>query len=322
MRQFTRSFVDECLNLGRDFAGRGGPMLKKKRALRLVNQPFYRYWQALYLCFYSPRLYIDVAKRWHGLGLCYALFVLSIFLIPISTKYTLRFYDYVYHDFFEPFTRVPAIKIEHGRASFDIKMPYYIKNKQGKILIVLDTTGDIKQFNRTNYPDLIALFTNKDCYFRDPVSTFIRHNQKVTYENTLETLSFSQLPDGQFDLGHWIAHQTDLMRIIYALLFSIYPFFVWTSWGIIVTLILALTFVGQVTSYLLFRFKLSFKVACRLMMVASTPAMFIFFILKMFALTYSGINLYCTLIAYTYFCFAALAVRRDSYKLLHVSSGI
>ena len=58
--------------------------LKIKNKLKLIDAPVYRYWDALYMSFYSRRLYVDVGKRWRGLGItlssiCYGCIIYSIY---------------------------------------------------------------------------------------------------------------------------------------------------------------------------------------------------------------------------------------------------
>lgn len=291
-------------------------MVKFKKTLRLVDARFYPYWQAFYLSLYSPRLYIDVAKRWKGFGFLYMLLLLSIVSIPLSIQYIQRFNQYAYTDFIEPFLRVPPLHIHHGKAIFDLKMPYAIKNKQGKVLILIDEEGSIKSFN-TIYPDLIALITAHHCYFRQPISPFLTEKQSSSPEQTIETLSFDKLPEGEFDLADWLKH-SGLILFKNSMLVGIYPFIVSSFFGLILTLMLMLALMGQLTSYTVFRFKLGFKPACRLMAVASTLSMYIFFTLKTLGYKTSGMSFYCSLMAYIYFCFAVLVVRRESQKLVHV----
>ncbi len=73
-------------------------MAKKKK----TNH--YSYWQALWLSFYSPSIYIDAAKRWSGIGGMYLLLVAFILSAPIA----FQFIQHTRHFFSESLE--PAIK--------------------------------------------------------------------------------------------------------------------------------------------------------------------------------------------------------------------
>lgn len=291
-------------------------MLKHQKKLRLIDARFYQYWQAFYLSLYSPRLYIDIAKRWKGFGFLYIFFLLSVVSIPLSLQYMQRFNQYAYTDFIEPFMHVPPMHIHQGRAIFHVKMPYTVQNDQGKVMILIDKNGSMRSFN-TVYPDLIALITEQACYFRQPVSPFFIERQSFVSEQRIETLSFDKLPDGMFDLADWLKH-SGLILLKNSMLVGIYPFIVSSFFGLIITLMLMLALVGQLTSYTIFRFRLGFKPACRLMAVASTFSIYAFFLIKTFGYKTSGMSIYCSLMAYVYFCFAVLVVRRESQHLVTV----
>ncbi len=291
-------------------------MRKPQKKLRLVDARFYHYWQAFYLSLYSPRLYIDVAKRWKGFGFLYVLFLLSVVSIPLSIQYIQRFNQYTYNDFIEPFMHVPPIYIHQGKAIIHEKVPSIIENKQGKVLILIDKNGSMKNFN-TVYPDLIALITTHACYFRQPTSPFFIGRQSFMEEQVIETLPFENLPDGKFDLANWLKH-SGLILLKNVMLVGIYPFIVSSFFGLIISLMLVLALVGQLTSYTIFRFRLGFMPACRLMAVASTFSIYAFFALKTLGYKTTGMSFYCSLMAYIYFCFAVLVVRRESQNLVHV----
>lgn len=292
----------------------------KQQALRLVDQRFFRYWQAFYLAFYSHKLYIDVAKRWRGTGAFYLLLLLALLAIPFSIQNMLRFQQYTYNDFIKPFLQIPPIQIQQGKAVFDLPMPYFIKNQQNQVVVIIDTTGKVTDFS-DEYPDLIGLLTEKNIYFREPISPFLKENPHyqsiILPPMKVETFAFNQLQDGRFDLKKWILH-SGLILIKNSLIVSIYPFIVLSFFGLILTMILALAVMGQISAYAIFRFKLNYMAACRLMMVASTSSISIFFFLKTFDYNISSMSLCCTLLSYAYFCYGVWVVKQNSQALVHV----
>lgn len=58
-------------------------MSEQNKVLRKVDAPFYNYWQAIVLSFFSSRLYVDVGKRWKGLGFRYLLLIVFCFLFHL-----------------------------------------------------------------------------------------------------------------------------------------------------------------------------------------------------------------------------------------------
>ena len=59
---------------------------KADKALKDIGSPCYRYWQALYLSFYCGRLYVDIGKRWKGLGIGYLFLLVCFAIIPLNLR--------------------------------------------------------------------------------------------------------------------------------------------------------------------------------------------------------------------------------------------
>src|SRR5476651_2545843 len=59
---------------------------KEKNKLKLIDAPVYGYWKALYMSFYSRRLYVDIGKRWHGFGLVYLLLAIAVLSLPFALR--------------------------------------------------------------------------------------------------------------------------------------------------------------------------------------------------------------------------------------------
>lgn len=292
-------------------------MTKNKTKLGLIDARIYKYWQALYMSFYSRRLYVDVAKRWKGFGLMYCLLLMTVASIPFAVKSVIDFNQYVGSDFIKPVSEIPPFKIVHGKAVFEENMPFIIKNSLAQDVVVIDTTGKINSMNE-KYPDLIMLITADKYYFRAPKLRFLKDdlkNQRYFDTQRIESFDFSNIESGVFDAKAWIK-DSNLMRLKNGLLAFIYPFLVSAFFGIFVTFLLVLSMMGQLVSYTIFKYKLKFKPACRIMMVSSSVGLSLFLCLKATQYNTNLMNCMCILLIIGYFCFAVLSVRRESRELV------
>jgi len=121
--------------------------MKKTHELRVIDTPIYKYWQAFGLAFYSSSLYIDVIRRWRGLGFVYLLLLIMVTAIPITLRATIAFEQYFDEQIVLPFKLLPKFMIQNGEVIFDKPMPYQIKSKSGTVIGVVDTTGAVTRFN-------------------------------------------------------------------------------------------------------------------------------------------------------------------------------
>ena len=292
-------------------------MANTTKTLNPISSRLYREWHALFLSWYSRRFYIDVVKRWRGFCLKYMFLLLAIVSLPLAIKYTILLNEYTYNDLLEPFLRLPVMEVHQGKAQFVGSMPYVVKDKQGRVRILIDPHGSVDQFN-SQYPHLVALFTERACYFREPASPFELNGFKGPLEldsHLIDTFSFATLPDGQLSLSDWLKN-SGILAIKNSLLMGVYPTIISGFWGFIMTLMVVLTLLGQAASLIIFRYRLRFKPAFRMMVVASTCSMMLFFILNLLGYHAKLIHLTCSLISLTYFCFGVHAVKSDSRNVV------
>ncbi|MDP3704512.1 MAG: DUF1189 family protein [Legionellaceae bacterium] len=294
-------------------------MFKRKQKMRLIDARVYRYWQALYLSLYSRRLYVDVAKRWKGLGLMYCLLLMVIAAIPLSVRSIIDFNQYIGTDLIQPLSEVPTFNIKDGKVIFEGKMPYYVKNNEGQEVVIIDTTGQITHITY-KYPKLVMLVTSDHYYFRAPKLRFLKDDKtnRIEYEiQKIQSYSMKHIKNGVFDAKTWI-ETSDLLSIKNGLLLFVYPFLVSSMFGIFATILIVLAMMGQVASYTIFKYKLKFKPACRIMMVSSSVGTSLFLCFKAAQLNSSLMNSICVMIVFAYFSFAVLSVKRESKQLVHI----
>ncbi|HEL8434089.1 TPA: hypothetical protein U0D75_002421, partial [Legionella pneumophila] len=85
---------------------------KEKNKLKPIDAPIYSYWQALYMSFYSKRLFVDVGKRWRGIGLIYLLLVVAICSIPFSIRIASDFNKTFNQQIIQPLLQLPTVYVQ------------------------------------------------------------------------------------------------------------------------------------------------------------------------------------------------------------------
>lgn len=289
-------------------------MAKKSHALRAVDAPLYRYRQALYLSFYSSRLYVDVVKRWRGFGICYVLLLIAVVSIPLSVRMIYGFNQYFNEQMLSPIKQLPRLLVQNGEVTFDKPMPYLIKNKSGAVVAMVDTTGKVKDMHDPMYPDLTMLITKNKIYFRSPPLHFQSATSDMNrhvYEQALEKDA------NEVFVGEEWVQSSGIFRVKYLTEVMVYPCVTMFLFSFYAGFLFMLALLGQVFARAIFKVKLYFQDACRLMAVASTPLIIVFFI--MMTMRWQGLGIgyvYVALVA-TYFSYGVLAVRRESKRMVH-----
>lgn len=293
-------------------------MLRRKQKLGKIDSPLYKYWQALYLSLYSSKLYVDVAKRWRGLGGKYLAFSLLIICIPLAIKTTISMNDQIKNSLFEPIYLVPKFKVIDGEVKFSKKMPYFIKNHEGKVVVIIDTTGVINEI-KEDYPDLLLLINKSKIYFKFPKLLFLKNNLKNAdfYNNQeVDIQDLSAVTEEEFK-GATFIQESGLIKIKNYFLTIVYPVIVFGTFGMLMTVVLAFAMMGQLFSSSIFHYKINYKQSSRLAVIATSIAVAIYINLKAFNIYSSKLNFLCIVIAFMYFSYGVLAVKRDSKHLVH-----
>ncbi|OGV30955.1 MAG: hypothetical protein A3E88_00825 [Legionellales bacterium RIFCSPHIGHO2_12_FULL_35_11] len=296
-------------------------MFNRKKAtnnLATFDLRRYKYWQAIFLSFYSRKLYIDVAKRWRGIGLTYCLTLLIFACIPLGIKYMLNFEQYIWKDLIEPMSKIPEIIVENGEVIFKQNKPYFIKNQKGNDVIIIDTTDQIKEIT-DEYPDLFMLIRKKQYFFRDPRVEFLKdneRNQEFYNKREIFTYSYEGFKNEKFIGKEWVK-EVGLNKVKNAILIFVYPLLVSCIYGVLITIMIVFAMMGQVASITIFKHKLKFTQACRVMFVSSTFGTVIFLMLRTLGFHSMKINFMCMIFIFIYFSYAILCIRKDGRQLVH-----
>jgi hypothetical protein len=274
-----------------------------------------QYSKALYTSFYSSILYADVVKRWQGSGMGYLLFLIILGAIPFSGRVIVEFNDFFKEEIVFPINALPLLPIKNGEIIYNQPMPYLIKNNKGEVVSIIDTTGTVSEMNRA-YPQLSVLITKNKMYFRPPGYKQFLGMTKVTIGNPIYTRTFDKRLNGLLSGTEWIqstgiARLNTLMQI---LVFPCVSLFYFVIFGVILLLLSSLM---QLYSDIFFNLKLPFKASYRLLAVASTPTLLLFFFMRYANFAVSGMGLVYGVLFLSYVSYGLCAVKRLTLDFSH-----
>jgi hypothetical protein len=294
----------------------GGGMSKKKnnKELRKIAQPHYNYWQALYKSLYSGKLYIDVAKRWKGLGILYVFLLLALVAIPFSVRIIFDFQRYFYKEIIYPLEHLPRLDIQKGQVKFDKPTPYFIKNEKGKVIVIIDTSGEINSIDKKKYPSLSILVTKSELHvsIKQPQLFFSVDRSAMA---TDFKQSFSKDDNEVFVGKDWVK-RSGMFNVKWIPVFLVYPILLMLFLVIYFSLFLMLAFLGQVFAKVFFDMKIHYKEACRIFSVAATAQIYLFFIMMTLGFLFKGLGLVYVAIMTAYFSYALVSIKRGSRKMV------
>ena len=208
-----------------------------------------------YMSFYSRELYCEVGLVWKGPGFLYLFLLLAIvwLLHMPGIKSGL---DKFFEEGARPMIKqLPEITIKEGVVSIKEAQPYYIKDGEGNIAAVIDTTGRFTSLDDT------------------PAHLLLTKTQLIIKKNEKETREYDLSEAGEFTLtsetvGGWLnTAKLVLPPIIYicALLGS----FVWRMIQALIYALLGLAMAAGL------ELKIEYEALIRLAVVAVTPAIII-----------------------------------------------
>lgn len=290
-----------------------------KQGVKPINQPDYTYWQALYLAFFSPRLYIDVVKRWRGFGMLYFLMLMLIISVPWSIHYTAYLSQYIDDEIIFPFEHMPSLMIQNGQASIDNVVPYIVKTKSNKPAIEINTSSDSKEVSPGN-PTVFFLITKNALYFRMP------SNPAFATPATMATgsaESFQHLTEHHFEKNDnfvfsgrdWVETSGILSVKTYGFAI-VFPIVFGMFWGIYFITSIVLASMGRIISIVVLKYQIRFVDSFRLIWVASTAPIALVNLVLYFGYQLRGLGWYYIILVIIYFSLAILSVKRESQSLV------
>ena len=294
-------------------------MKNNKTNLNALDRRIYTYWQALYLAFFSSRLYIDVGKRWRGLGLTYFLLVIAIASIPLSIVSIMKFNAYYQDQIVDPIKKVPSFGIESGKLYFPYFMPYLIKTKQDNVVVIIDDKLNLTEIN-AQYPQWMIFITSDRLYIRLPHLSFLPGDVASQLARTdgrdVKMQSFSEIRNDNFNGEYWVEH-TNMDSMKRYMMLSIYPCITSLLFTFFGTFLVVLAILGKAFSYTILKFKIGFKQAYRLLVVSSGCGISLFIMSLSFG-RLPGLGFYLMVVIILYFYYAVLSLKRESKSLVRV----
>jgi hypothetical protein len=292
-------------------------MKKKQQLPKQINTPNYSYWQALYMAFYSRRLYVDIVKRWPGFGCFYFLLLISIASIPISIRFIIDFNQYFNEQLIMPIKKIPPLYIHNGIIVFNKAMPYVIKDNMGEVVGLIDTRDESLQFD-SRYPNLAMIITKDTLYFK--MRTFSSFLKGLIPTGVEEEIVAEKLDEGVSEVfvpETWLK-ASGVLRLKWITDIMIYPLFVAFFFGLYFTVLLAITMLAQTVAWLIFKCRLTFKETARLLMVSSSPHVMALLSLLSVNALFPGAGLLCFVLGVVYFSYGVLSFRRESRSMVRV----
>lgn len=285
-------------------------MVQKNKAVRPIDAPLFKVWHALYLSFYSIRLYVDVVKRWRGFGFVYIQVLLAILCLPLSIKVALQFNQFYQDWVIAPTIQTPTLMIQNGQLVFDKPMPYLIKNKFNKVVAIVDTAANQSQFSAA-YPYLVLLITKDAILYRVPTPRLFSNNPMPEFTSHPIRQAFSKEMNELFNPKAWF-ESSHIELIVNAMLFLLYPIMIAVLFGFYIVFHLAITMLAQLVSKVFFHFPMTYKQNSRLLAVSATPALVLFFIFFTLGQGFYGFPIVIIALMSAYFSYATLSVKRES----------
>lgn len=280
-------------------------MLKLPGRKKKLHQPeiknVYSYFQAIYMSFYSSDLYADVGLRWKGFSIFYLVLVCCIASIPLVAK------EYIvqkqnFDDKLIPLVKkIPPLKIIKGKISVDVPLPYTI-NEVGT-----DTPYIIIKEKVT--PEFIDSTPAKIIVSKDAIYS------KVLVSDKPQKNEFSDKDTGIITPEQLIVLYS---KIKFYLLFLLYPIISMIAFGTSVVSLLVLSYLMCFFCKVVLRFSVKFQVSARLMFVASTPQLFLFFIAYALNLTGYTVSLLLFTVLMLYYFFGLRSFKMNMKQMVVV----
>src|SRR3990167_8413303 len=105
----------------------------------------YNIFEAIYLSFFSPALYRNVAKNWGGKAILYLLFIVALSWIVFTIQVQLGISSLYKSNSNQIAAQVPVLTIKNGIINTPENRPYLVYTPENKALLaVIDTSGQYK----------------------------------------------------------------------------------------------------------------------------------------------------------------------------------
>lgn len=284
---------------------------EKSTAMRDIDAPHYRYWQALYHSFFNNKLYVDVGKRWKGLSLLYLLLLMFIVTIPVAVHVMRSFNYYYYEQLLMPLKRLPPVYIQNGQVYLNEPMPYLVKNDEGQVVAIVDTTGTVTSMDK-KYPQLAVLITRDKLIYRTPSPPQLFRTVTAPSAPINEQI-FDKDMNQVFEGPLWV--NSTMVKVLMILVdVLIYPTIAVLFLVIYLILLFVFSLMAQLAAKVLLKMDLTYGQAFRLLMVSTTPQITVLMLTVYWI--FPGRSFVLIGLTLAYFVFAVLSLKRESHRLV------
>jgi Protein of unknown function (DUF1189) len=242
--------------------------------------------RAFILSFYSRDLYREVAKKWKGPGLVYLAVLLVLCWAAQMLKMQTGITHFVKQDGAVFVHQVPDITISDGRVSTNVETPYYIKDRNGTVVAIIDLTGQYTSLKDTSAK---LLLTRNHLMFRN--------NGRIRSTDLKDVKSFHM---DQARAEKWLHFVRTWVTIIFFLIALVFSFIYRTIQALIYALI------GMLFASIM-KVKLDYLTLMRLAIVAVTPAVIVDTVHGLWNIHTPLWSLVCFVIAMAYLAFGIKA---------------
>jgi hypothetical protein len=288
----------------------------QKKQKKIKKTAHYGFLQAMFMSFFSRQIYIDVVRRWRGFGLLYLFVMLSVLILPYAVQMMMVYQESVDQKLILPLKKLPPISVREGSVYFHSPMPYLIKNEQDQVIAVIDTEGTVTKLPSYLYPDATVLVTKHALHLLEmnlPMANFLKPSHASHVKEMVSPFaineSFNFFGQDWLDSSYFeITTKLLAVFIYFALLMVLY--------SLCFTLLFSTTLLGQSVARFVFKVQLTFKETARLMVIAATPEVAVYFTLLTFnQVNFGGGMFYISFLA-IFFSLGVLAYRQDNRAMI------
>lgn len=248
----------------------------------------YNVFQAIFMSFYSRKLYRDVAANWGGKAFLYLLLLLALSWILLTYQLQVGLNHFFEKDTDQIINQIPIVVLKDGKISTPEKHPYFIKAPNSNVnLAVIDTTGQYTTLEKANAHVLITETeaisqpkTDETRIYKFPTKLNLTIDPQVIKSNIQEYIGFAWIFIFLISLI-----SSYIYRIIQALIYAI---------------------IGKILAAI-FLVRLSYWQIVQIAMVAITPVVILATIFDFFVIIFPHQLLFYFILAMIYLIYGLIA---------------
>ena len=279
-------------------------LIKKSNAQATTKK--YNFTQALYLAWFSGDFYYDVYLNWRKHMLFFLFGICFVICIPMDFKIQKIVNNFAKDEIFFPLKNMPKLLIEDGKLVEPKDKQIFIKDKNGKIAVIIDTKNIIRSLPEKLYPAAFLLL-NKNSW-----SFLISPNEWVPYEGTISSSAkqkYNKNINELINAGEAI-DENYLQKALIIIRLSVIPATTSFFFAIFLTFLMFFSLTSKFISVVLFKISISIKQSTRIMIVSSIPTLWTAFFISLFPIENPMASLIAILFMPFYYNFAIFHIKK------------